>query len=128
MLQIVMQTESHNTQSVYSTVLSAERNWQYTWQLTEWQTYCNRKLNVTTVTQTESHNTHSVYSTVLLADPNWQYSWQSTEWQTYCNRKLNVTNCNTNWKPQNTVCIQHCTVSWTKLTVQLTVNWMTDIL
>jgi len=26
MLQIVMQTESHNTQSVYSTVLSAEPN------------------------------------------------------------------------------------------------------
>jgi len=44
MLQTVMQTESHNTQSVYSTVLSAEPNWQYSWQSTEWQTYCNSKL------------------------------------------------------------------------------------
>jgi hypothetical protein len=26
-----MQTDSHNTQSVYSTELSAEPNWQYTW-------------------------------------------------------------------------------------------------
>ena len=73
--------------------------------------------------QTESHNTQSVYSILLSAEPNWQYSWQSTEWQTYCNSKLNVTNCNANWKPQHTVCIQHCTVSWTKLTVQLTV-WL----
>jgi len=29
MLQNVMQTESHNTESVYCTVLSAEPNWQY---------------------------------------------------------------------------------------------------
>jgi len=28
MLQTVMQTESHNTKSVYSTVLLAEPNWQ----------------------------------------------------------------------------------------------------
>jgi len=39
-----MQTESHNTQSVYSTVLSAEPNWQYGWQSTERQNYCNSKL------------------------------------------------------------------------------------
>ena len=36
MLQTVMQTQNHNTQSVYSTVLSAELkaepNWQYSWQ------------------------------------------------------------------------------------------------
>jgi len=32
MLQTVMQTESHNTQSVYSTVLSAEPNLQYSMQ------------------------------------------------------------------------------------------------
>ena len=44
-------------------------------------------------------------------------------WQTYCNSNLNVQNCNANWKPQHTVCIQHCTVSWTKLTVQLTVRF-----
>jgi hypothetical protein len=73
--------------------------------------------------QTESHNTQSVYSTVLSAEPNWQYSWQSNEWQTYCNSKLNVTNCNENWKPQHTVCIQHCTVSWTKLTLQQAVRF-----
>ena len=30
----------------------------------------------------------------------------------------NVPNCNANWKPQHTVCIQHWSVSWTKLTVQ----------
>jgi len=29
MLQTVTQTESHNTQSVHNTVLSAEPNWQY---------------------------------------------------------------------------------------------------
>ena len=44
-----------------------------------------------------------------------KYSWQSTEWQTYCNSKLNVTTCNTNWKPQHTIVIHHCTVSWTEL-------------
>jgi len=38
MLQTVMQPESHNTQFVYSTVLSADPNWQYSWQSTEWQT------------------------------------------------------------------------------------------
>jgi hypothetical protein len=128
MIQTVTQTKIHNTQSVYSTVPSGETNWQYSLQSTEWQTYCNSKLNVKTVTQTESHNTQSIYSTVLLAEPNWQYSWQSTEWQTCCNRKRNVTNYNTNWKTQHIVCIQHCTLSWTKLTVQLTVNGMTDIL
>jgi len=32
MLQTVMQTESHKTQSAYSTVLSDEPNWQYSWQ------------------------------------------------------------------------------------------------
>jgi hypothetical protein len=81
-----------------------------------------------TVMQTKSHNTQCVHSIVLSAEPNWQYSWQSTEWQTYCNSKLNVRDCNVNWKPQHTVCIQHCTVSWTKLTVQLTFNWMTNIM
>jgi len=35
MLQTVMQTESHNTKCVYSTVLSAEPNWKYSWQSTE---------------------------------------------------------------------------------------------
>jgi len=32
MLQPVTQTEGPNTQSVYSTVLSAEPKWQYGWQ------------------------------------------------------------------------------------------------
>jgi len=35
MLQTVMQTESHNTTSVYSNVLSAESNWQYSRRSTE---------------------------------------------------------------------------------------------
>jgi len=39
-----MQTENHNTQSVYSTVLSAEPNWQYGWQRAKWHTYCNSNL------------------------------------------------------------------------------------
>jgi len=44
MLQTVMQNKSHNTQSVHSTVLSAEPNWRYSWQSNEWQTYRNSKL------------------------------------------------------------------------------------
>jgi len=43
MLQTVMQTKRHK-RVVYSTVLSAEPNWQYSWQSTLWQTYCNSKL------------------------------------------------------------------------------------
>jgi len=39
-----MQTESHNTKSVYSTVLSAEQNWLCRWHSTEWQKYCASKL------------------------------------------------------------------------------------
>ena len=53
-----MQTESHNTQSVYR---SAELNRQYSWHLTEWQTYWNDNLNVTNC-NANSKPQHSLYT------------------------------------------------------------------
>ena len=61
MFQNVMQTESHNTQTVYSTVLYctvqwAEQNYRHT--VTAMKMF-------QTEMQSENQNTHSVYSTVL---------------------------------------------------------------
>jgi len=101
------QTVCHNAQSVYSTVMPAEPNCMslhtvliqhciVSWTIMYATTHSLYTALYCRLNQSVCHNTHSLYSTVLSVEPNCM--------------------------PQHTVCIQHCTASWTKLTVQQAVR------